>query len=70
MEFYFRKIFLTDIRSWKIVDIIVISLTASKEYLTQYGFKDDEINNIKNIALEKIHRQKQLKDYVAANLIE
>ena len=67
MESYFANIF-EDIRHERSL-ILLLSLTDSN-ILIQYGFKDDEINIIKNIALEKLHRQKQLKDYIAANLIE
>ena len=49
--------------------ILLLSLTDSN-ILLQYGYKDDEILIIKKLALEKIHRQKQLKDYIKANLIE
>ena len=67
MENYFANLF-EDIRYERSL-ILLLSLTDSN-ILTQYGYKEDEINIIKNIALEKIHRQKQLKDYIRANLIE
>ena len=66
MENYFANLF-EDIRYERSL-ILLLSLTDSN-ILTQYGYKEDEINIIKNIALEKIHRQKQLKDYIRANLM-
>ena len=41
--------------------ILLLSLTDSN-ILKQAGFTDSEIKIIKNIALEKIHRQKSLKE--------
>ena len=34
------------------------------------NFTDDEMNILKNLALEELNRQRRLKDYVAASLIE
>ena len=33
-------------------------------------FKDHEIDIIKNLVLEKIHRQRMLKEYFALQLLE
>ena len=38
--------------------------------LKQSKFTDDEINIIKNLALEKLHRQRMLKEYFALQLLE
>ena len=67
MEQYFARLFenIHDERSL----ILLLSLTDSN-ILLQSGFTENEINIIKNIALEKIHRQKSLKEYIALQLIE
>ena len=49
--------------------ILLLSLTDSDK-LEQSKFTDDEINIIKNLALEKLHRQRILKKYVANFLLE
>ena len=49
--------------------ILLLSLTDS-DVLRQSKVTDDEINIIKNLALENLHRQRILKEYVAASLLE
>ena len=49
--------------------ILLLSLTDSN-ILLQCGFTQNEIEIIKNIALQKIKRQVDLKQYIAMNLIE
>ena len=66
MEQYFAKLF--DNINHERSLILLLSLTDSN-ILLQYGFTENEINIIKNIALEKIHRQKSLKEYIAMNLM-
>ena len=38
--------------------------------LKQSKFTDYEINTIKDLAMEKLHRQRILKEYVAVSLLE
>ena len=49
--------------------ILLLTLTVS-DNLKQSQFTDDEINMIKNLALEKLHRQLILKEYEASSLLE
>ena len=49
--------------------ISFLSLT-NPDLLKQSKFTADEISTIKNLALEKIHRQKCLKEYFALQLLE
>ena len=67
MEAYFNTIF-EDIRHERSV-ILLLSLTEP-DILKQSKFTDHEIEVIKNIALEKIFRQKNLKEIVALDLLE
>ena len=67
MEQYFNTIF-EDIRYERSV-ILLLSLTES-DILKQSKFNDHEIEIIKNIALEKIFRQKNLKEIIAMDLFE
>ena len=67
MEAYFNTIF-EDIRYERSL-ILLLSLTEP-DILKQSKFKDYEIEIIKNIALEKIFRQKNLKEIVALDLLE
>ena len=55
MEAYFSNLF-EDIRH-EHSEILKLSLT-DPDILKQSKFTDDEINKIKNLALEKIHRPK------------
>ena len=67
MEAYFSTIF-DDIRH----DRSLISLLSLKEanILKQSNFLDDEIEIIKSLALEKLHRQRVLTEHVAMDLLE
>ena len=67
MERYFNNIF-EDIRYERSL-IFLLSIVES-DILKQSKFTDNEIDIIKNIALQKIHRQKNLKEIVALDLLE
>ena len=67
MEAYFNTIF-KDIR-YERSDILLLGLVEPDE-LKQSKFKDHEIDIIKNFALEKLHRQRNLKEIVALDLLE
>ena len=67
METYFIKLF--DNIHYERSLILLLSLTDSN-ILIQAGFTNDEFNIIKNIALQKIKRQTDLKQYVAMDLLE
>ena len=67
MESYFNNIF-EDIRHERSL-LLLLSLT-DPDILKQSKFTDNEIEIIKNIALEKIFRQKNLKELVALDLLE
>ena len=67
MAAYFNTIF-EDIRHERSL-ILLLSLTEP-DILKQSKFNDHEIEIPKNIALEKIFRQKNLKEIVALDLLE
>ena len=67
MEAYIPTMF-EDVRHERSL-ILLLSLTDS-DILKQSKFTDDEISKIKNLALEKLYRQRKLKEYVAASLLE
>ena len=67
MEAYFNTIF-EDIRHERSL-ILLLSL-VEPDILEQSKFTDHEIEIIKKIALEKIFRQKNLKEIVALDLLE
>ena len=67
MEAYFNTIF-DDIRHERSL-ILLLSLTEPN-ILKQSKFNDNEIEIIKNIALEKIFRQRHLREIVALDLLE
>ena len=67
MEAYFATIF-EDIRHERSL-ILLLSLT-DPDILKQSKFTHDEINIIKNLAPEKLHRQRLLKEHVAMYLLE
>ena len=67
MENYFIKLF--DNIHYERCLIIILSSTDSN-ILIQARFTNDEINIIKNIALQKIKRQIDLKQYIALQLLE
>ena len=67
MEQYFNIIF-EDIRHERSL-ILLLSL-IEPDILNQSKFTDYEKEIIKNIALENLHRQKNLKEIVALDLLE
>ena len=67
MEAYFNTIF-EDIRYER--GLILILCLVEPEILKQSKFNDHEIETIKKIALEKIFRQRHLKEIVALDLLE
>ena len=67
MEQYFNTIF-GDIRYER--GLILILSLVEPDILKQSKSTDYEIEIIKNIALEKLHRQKNLKEIVALDLLE
>ena len=67
MEQYFNTIF-EDVRHERSL-ILLLSLT-DPDILKQSKFTDDEIELIKNLALEKLHRQRILKEHIALDLLE
>ena len=67
MEQYFNTI-LEDIRHER-SPILLLNL-VEPSILSQSKFTDHENDIIKNIALEKLHRQKNLKEIVALELLE
>ena len=67
MENYFNTIF-EDIRYER--GLILLLSLVEPDILKQSKFTDHEIEIIKNIALEKIFRQKNLKEIVALDLLE
>ena len=67
MEAYFNNLF-DDIRHERSL-ILLLSLTEP-DILKQSKFTDHEIDIIKNIALEKLYRQRILKEYHAMSLLE
>ena len=67
MEQYFNTIF-EDIRHERSL-ILLLSL-VEPDILKQSKFLDHEIGIIKNIALEKLHRQRIVKEYHAMSLLE
>ena len=67
MEQYFSNL-LEDVRYERSL-ILLLSLVES-DILKESKFTDDEIIIIKNLALEKLHRQRILKEIIAMDLIE
>ena len=67
MEAYFNTIF-EDVRHERSL-ILLLSL-VEPDILKQSKFTDHEIDIIKNIALEKLHRQRNLKEIIALDLLE
>ena len=67
MEAYLNTIF-EDIRHERSL-ILLLSL-IEPGILKQSKFLDHEIDIIKSIALEKLHRQRILKEYHAMSLLE
>ena len=67
MEAYFNTIF-EDIRHER-SPILLLSL-VEPSILAQSKFTDHEIEIIENLALEKLHRQRILKEHIAMDLLE
>ena len=67
MEAYFATVF-EDVRHARSL-ILLLSLT-DPDLLRQNKFTDDELNIIKSLALEKLHRQRILKEHHAVSLLE
>ena len=67
MEQYFSNLF-DDIRHERSL-ILLLSLIDS-DILKESKFTDYEITIIKNLAFEKLHRQRILKEYHAVSLLE
>ena len=67
MEAYFATIF-EDVRHERSL-ILLLSL-VEPSILQQSKFTDHEIEKIKQLALEKLHRQKILREYHAMSLLE
>ena len=66
MEAYFNTIF-EDIRHER--NLILLLSLVEPGILKQSKFTDHEIEIIKNLALEKLHRQRILKEYHAMSLL-
>ena len=67
METYFSTIF-EDVRHERSL-ILFLSL-VEPSILKQSKFTDNEIEITKNLALEKLHRQRISKEHVAMDLLE
>ena len=67
METFFNTLF-EDIRHERSL-ILLLSL-KEPDILKQSKFTDHEIEIIKNLALEKLERQRFLKEHVAMDLLE
>ena len=67
MEAYFNTIF-EDIRYER--GLILLLSIVEPDILKQSKFTDHEVGIIKDIALEKIFRQKNLKEIFALELLE
>ena len=67
MESYFSNLF-EDVRHKRSL-ILLLSL-VEPNILKQSKFTDHEIEIIKILALEKLHRQRILKEHIARDLLE
>ena len=67
MESYFSNLF-EDIRYER--SLILLIRLIEPDILKHSKFTDHEIEIIKNLALEKLHRQRILKEVVAMDLLE
>ena len=67
MEAYFNTIF-EDIRYER--GLLLILSLVEPDIIKQSKFNDHEIEIIKKIALEKLHRQRNLKEIIALDLLE
>ena len=67
MEAYFDNIF-EDVRHER--SLIILFSIVQPDILSQSKFTDHEIDINKNIALEEVHRQRNLKEIVALDSLE
>ena len=67
MEAYFNNI-IEDVRHER--SLILLLCIVEPNILKQSKFTDHEIEIIKNLALEKLYRQRILKKYIALDLLE
>ena len=67
MEAYFNTIF-EDFRHER--SLFLLLGLVEPDIMKQSKFTDHEIDIIKNIALQKLHRQRNLKEIVALYLLE
>ena len=67
MDAYFSTMF-EDFRHERSL-ILLLSL-ADPDVLRQSKFTDDETESITNLALEKLHKQRILKEHVTMDLLE
>ena len=67
MEAYFNTIF-EDVRHER-SPYLLLNL-VEPDILKQSKFTDHEIDIIKNVSLEKLHRQRKLKEIVVLDLLE
>ena len=67
MEAYFKTVFEDDRHERSLILLLTL---VEPDILKQSKFKVHEIEIIKNIALEKLHRQRILKEVVAMDLLE
>ena len=70
MEQCFSNLF-EDIRNQRaLIKILIILSLVEPDILKQSKFTDNEVSIIKDIALEKVFRQWNLKQYFALDLLE
>ena len=67
MEAYFATMF-EEVRHERFLNLLLL-LTGS-DYLKQSKNTEDEINKIRNVAPEKLHRQRVLKEYEISSDLE
>ena len=67
MEAYFNTIF-EDVRHERSLSLLLN--LVEPDILRQSKFLDHEIEIIKNIALEKLHRQRNVKEFFALEILE
>ena len=67
MEAYFSNLF-EDIRHER--SLILLSSLTDSDIIKQTKFTDNEIEILRNIALEKLHSQRRLKEVAAMDLLE
>ena len=59
---------LEDVRNER--NLVLLMILVEPDILKQNKFRDHEIDIIRNIASEKVHRQRNLKEIVALDLLE